>query len=202
MAGGRVQTGPALGMVVDCGPGKGARIADDIAVDQVADAPEELPTSSEERCGVKHDQRIDPLMQGTPEKHGENGKDRAEEGHPAFPGGQNAPGLLQVARDQVRLLADEIEASADEASHDAPPEHAEDLVLSDPLACGVSANTPQAHDNADHIHQAIPAQRQGTKLEQDRVDVEVNIRADLEPAPIDKRGQREREMFHLFCFPG
>src|SRR5579885_2386162 len=128
MTGAWTQAGPAIRVIIDRGPGQRAWIANDVAIDEIADAPEDLPTGREKRAGVEHHERINALAQRAPEEYGNDGEDRAKEGHTALPGRQDTPRLLQIAGNQVRLLDHEIETSSDEAGHYTPPEDTVDLV--------------------------------------------------------------------------
>src|SRR5216683_7768877 len=175
----RVQAGPTVGIVIDRGPGKLAREADDIPVDQIANTPKGLSKGREERAGIEHDQRIEPFFDRPPEQHWHDQKDRAEKSHSALPGCQNILGLQQVILHQIGLLDDEIEAPAHEASHDAPPNHPVDLVPSYALAYGIPADQPEAHHNGHDVHQAIPVQCQWANVQDHRVHIQVNIWADL-----------------------
>src|SRR5579885_1662317 len=196
MAGAGIQTGPAIRVVVHSSPGQSARIADDIAVNQVADASKGLTNSREERAGIEHDKRIHAFAQGAPEEDRNNQEDCTKEGHAALPGRQDTPGLLQIARHQVWLLHNEIEASTDQAGHDTPPEDPIDLVRGDAFARRISPDSPESHDNRHDIHQAIPGHFQRADAQDSRIDVDVNIRTNTQPAPIDQAGQRRGKISH------
>src|SRR5258708_17213200 len=179
-----IQAGPAIHVIVDGSPGQRGLSASDVAVNQVADAPERLRAGREERGGVEHDKGIDAHTQGAPEQDWHHGKDRAKESHTAFPGRQDTPGLFQVARHQIRLLDDEIETPANQAAYNTPPEYPIDLILANTFPLGILANQPEAHRDGHSIHQAIPAQRQRTDMHDDRVNVDMNIRTNTQPSPI------------------
>src|SRR5207237_8030742 len=62
VASSRVQAGKTVGVVVDRSPGQRTRIANDVPIDQAANATERLGTGCEERPSVKHHQRIEPVL--------------------------------------------------------------------------------------------------------------------------------------------
>src|SRR5437879_5456057 len=101
MAGDSAWTGPDIGVVVDRGPGQSAGVADNIAIDQVAQASENLSAGSEKRARVEHDQRVEVHTPRAPEKRGNHDKNRAKESHAALPGRQNAPGLEDIVLNQI-----------------------------------------------------------------------------------------------------
>src|SRR5581483_5863860 len=156
MAGSWIQAGPAIRVVVYGSPGQITRVANDIAVNQIADTSKGLADGREERSGIEHHKRIHAFAQGSPEEDRDNQEDRAKEGHAALPGCQDTPGLLQVTRHQVWLLYNKIKASTNKTGNDTPPENPVDLVLCNAFARCVSANAPEGHHNGHDIHQAIP----------------------------------------------
>ena len=81
-------------VLVDRRPGKIAAIANDIAIDDIADAPENLTGGSEQDTAIECNQWIDTFNLCTPEKHRDGQEERSKEGHSAFPGRQDMLWLL------------------------------------------------------------------------------------------------------------
>src|SRR5579884_759097 len=186
VAGGGLQAGETVRVLVDRRPGQRAGVANDVAVDQVADTPENLTGGGENDTCIDQYERVDALDMGAPEQHGNDQEDGSEEGHAALPRRQNAPGLENVILPQVWLLNHEVEPSANQPRDDTPPEQAVEQISVDTLSSGIAANGPQANQDTHHVHQPVPVQRQRANLRENGVNVNIDIgRADPQPAPIN-----------------
>src|SRR4029077_8645936 len=91
-----------------------------------------------------------------------------------------------------------IQSCAYQTAHYTPPEHTVYLILADTFAFRISANKPQADNDTHDIHQTIPAQGQRTNVKNHRININMNIRIDTQPAPVYQKGQRRRNASHDF----
>ncbi len=116
-------TGPTTGILIDRRPGKRATIANDIAIDEVSNASEDLSNRSKQNTSVKKNQGIHLLPGGTPDERGNHQENSSEEGHATFPGGNDMNGVQKIVGEKIRLLYDKIETTSNETSRDAPSRH-------------------------------------------------------------------------------
>ena len=158
------------GMRVLHRPRQFRRIADDVAVHDIADAPNALRRQSEQRGGIERAPVRDLRAPAGYQERDHDAEDAAVERHAAFPGSQDAPGLLQVG--PKRLLDDVVEPPAEKAGNGRRPKKRIDLIVIDAALVGVLANGPHACHDPQHVHQPIPAKRDGAKLKKDRVQVD------------------------------
>src|SRR5258708_12639243 len=92
--------------------------AEDVAVDDVAEAAEDLADQSEDSAAVERDEAVQAKARSQHEERGRASENGAEERHAAVPDGQNHLPLAQVAIYQAPLL--------NPTTH-APPDHSRDL---------------------------------------------------------------------------
>ena len=105
-----------LGTEARSGCQRACLIPQNITVDEIAHAPKDLP---DDRKDGSH-------IEGQPDRHmlapGNHGhgcqpqEDRAKECHPAVPDRKNVERLFQVVLNQIRLLEDKVQPSANEST--------------------------------------------------------------------------------------
>ncbi len=113
IAGSGSKTGPAVRILVDGSPRERRAIADDVAIDQIADAAKALSGWREECSGIEQYQRVEPFDMGAPEQRSNEQEDRAIDGHATLADGDDVPVLQEVALVQIRLLDHEVEPPTD-----------------------------------------------------------------------------------------
>ena len=81
-------------------------------------------------------------------------------------------------------MDDEIETATNQASRNTPPQDAIDHILIDAFARCIAFNNPEADNDANDIHQAIPAQGKRANMGEDRIDIDIDVwGTDTQPAP-------------------
>src|SRR5258708_19708891 len=136
---GETNTKKTVFIRVDRRPGQCTVIANDIAIDDVADAPEELPGGCKHPASIQRYQWIDTLDPGPPEDYRNDEEDSSKESHPALPGGEDMPGLSKVVRDKIGLLHHEVHPSTNPPSHHRPPQHPLHFIPRDPPPCCIAS---------------------------------------------------------------
>src|SRR6266704_4883625 len=84
-------------------------------------------------------------------------------------------GLSEVERNKIRLLNNKIEACPNQACDNTPPEDPVYNILANALAYGVASHEQQPHNDANNIHQPIPAQGHRANVHNYRVDIDVDV---------------------------
>jgi hypothetical protein len=96
-------------------------VADNIAIDDIADTAKDLACRREQHPGIQQDQGIDMFGARAPDQRGNNEEDGPVEGHPALPGRNNMDRIRQVVRNKVGLLNHEVEPPTYKARRNGPP---------------------------------------------------------------------------------
>src|SRR5579884_2853527 len=155
---------------VDHSPGQIRGRPEDVAVDQIANAPEHLADRGKDRRAVEEPPEWNLLAPAHHEQCEQDGADGSVEGHSAFPRGNDSPGL----RDErlQRLLDDVEETPANDSGDDTGTKNRPNLVVGNTSRPDVRERDLDTRDDADDVHQSIPANGQRPKLNQDRIDVQ------------------------------
>ena len=168
------RTGEGARIGIGRGPGKGAGIADDVAVDDVADSPNGLRQRREQRHNVEQRQNRDPVAPGQEIEDRNAQEDRAVEGHAAFPQSQDAQRMGQVGGRVI--LHHEVQAATDQPGDGHSPEDGVESVARGAATFRDRQRHPQRQAEAHGVHEPVPAHRERPNMQQDRVDVDRDVR--------------------------
>ena len=151
-------------------PGQISRIANDVAVDNVADSSNPLSGKRKQGGSVEYRPKGDIRSPARNEDREHYPKDATVKRHAPFPGGKDAPRLLQIRADG--LLNDVVEPPAEEARNRRRPEELVDLIVVYAALIGILSDNPHSHHDSEHVHQPVPAKRYGADVQQDWIQVD------------------------------
>jgi len=134
----------------------GHRIAHDVAIDDVADAPKDLSYDSEEPTGVDREPGTDAVARGDEEERGRAQEDRPEKGHAAIPDRDDVVRLQDKVLEQIGLLDDVVQPAANQTCDSRPEKHVPYLLVVNAKLHHVAEHHPERDADGDHVHQAIP----------------------------------------------